>query len=1074
MKYCLIIISIIISFICQGQKYNFKNFDREDVQAKYIYGFVQDTNGVLYAATSKGLLVYDGVKFELVDKYTHLKDDFVSNVYIDKKNNLWLSYYDNGLTRIRDGFYGITVKHFDSQQIKSLTEEDDNITIITSDYKKGVLNLKTNSFDYSINELSRLKIREIIKLNNGKEVYLCQEGIYYKIKNTIKLIPITEYEYIRELKANKKSNTFTFELNDKIYIYQYKDKLRLINTIDLDKIGINTKITDMVFLKDKLILATLGQGICKIKFIDQRLQAYNYITYNKKNGLLSDFVQSLFYDKEKNIWIGYYGEGISVFTPKLTLWYDEETGLADQNVLCVTNYKGKLAIGTNKGFSIITTNNIENYNKSTGFYDDKIKSLLTQNNRLWIGTESEGLFYMEDEKIKPFKFNNKEYQPRTINHILYSDNKLYLGTNTGLYIKSFTDGKELHIGTNEGLVHNVIEYMYIDSEGKFWFASPVSPIYSYKDGEFTLHKDIEGYESFELSQVFETKNKDIVFTTMGDGVFIYKDGKFTNYNIQNSNIFSNYVYFVVEDINHNIWLGHKNGLSRLDVENRTFDKFDKKDNPLLNGVNITSYQLSADNKLWIGTENGLVKINSGELSSNDYYPTLNYKGVSVNDSIVLKEPEIELSYSDYQLEFKFQAVCLTNPKDLNYQYKLEGFDKQWNTIPYDKLTAKYQSIIDGEYVFRLKLCLKDSCDEKEIKIKIIINKPFWKTTLAMILFAVLIIGIFLGVMYLINARRIRLMRILELKVQRRTLELSKANRIVEQKNNSLKKINEKVLKQHQDLELKNTEIDESIRYAKRIQKAFIIKDAYSEWRSLFEKTVMLNKPRDIVSGDFYWGSKINEHIYLAVGDCTGHGVPGAMLSMLGVAFLDEIIQYNEIKETKDVLCKLREKIIKELVHEEDEFAMKEGMDLILIRINTETRELQYSGANNSLYLVRKQSEQCKTLQECRNVQVGDYALAEIKADKQPIGFIHQLKPFTSKTIQLKKGDTIYMTTDGYADQFGGKYYKKFMAKRLKPMLIDIHQKTEKEQYKILYNTFMNWKGEGDQIDDVLIAGMTIK
>lgn len=1074
MRYGIILILILVTFSIQAQKYNFRNFDKEEVKAKYIYDFAQDTNGVLYAATSKGLLIYDGVKFQLLDKYSLLKDNFVSDVYVDNKNQVWLSYYENGLTKLKSSFNGYKSTHFDTDVVASVFEQNEEISILTSEYKEGLYDLDSKDFKYSINDLSEIRVRERCRLNNGNVVYLSENGIYTKNENSFELLPITEYEYIKLLKVNKTSNTFVFEINNKLYIYKYESKLRLVNTINLDQIGVNTKITDLAFIKDKLVLSTLGQGLFEVKFIDERLQAYNYIHYSTGNGVLSDFIQSLFFDNENNLWIGYYGDGISVFTSKRTLWYDESTGLANENILCVTNYKGNLVVGTDKGFSIVGTNKVINYNGDSTFYNDRVKSLFTKGERLWIGTENHGLFYLENQELHKFSFDNLDFNPQSINCILFTSNKIYLGTNNGLYLKNFDDGKEIHIGTNEGLVHNVIEYMYLDSKGRFWFDSPVSPIYSYKDGEFTLHKDIEGFESFELSQVFETADKEIIFSTMGDGIFILKNNKFVQYKTQNSRILSNYVYFVVEDMNHQIWMGHKNGLSRLNLENKTFDQFSKKDNPILKGVNTTAYQLSADNKLWIGTEQGLVKLNSRELSTDIIFPSVIYKGVALNDSSVIYDSVIELPYSDYQLEFGFQSIYLANPKEVTYQYKLEGFDKQWNTIPYDKLSARYQSLINGEYTFRLKVCLEDSCSEKEVKIKILIKKPFWKTNSAIILFVLIILTLFFGILYWINARRLRLTRVLEVKVQRRTLELSKANRLVEQKNEALLEVNEKVVTQKKALQFKNQEIDDSINYAKRIQRAFIFKDEYAKWRDLFKTSVMLDKPRDIVSGDFYWGNRQGDFIYLAVGDCTGHGVPGAMLSMLGIAFLDEIMLDNPGIDTNDILCKLRSKVIEELVHDGDEYAMKEGMDITLLRLNLKTLEMNWSGANNPIYIIRKESEQCDVLKSHRNTIKDEYALTDIRADKQPIGFLHQLNPFTKHTIQLKKDDAVYLFTDGYVDQFGGEKYKKFMSKRLKPLLIDIHQKSEKDQYKILNKTFLDWKGNGDQIDDVLIAGVVIK
>ncbi len=789
--------------------------------------------------------------------------------------------------------------------------------------------------------------------------------------------------------------------------------------------------------------------------------------------MLSNFVQSLFLDKENALWIGYYGDGISVLSEAKTLWYDQASGLANENINCVTNYKGNLAVGTDKGISIISETTIVNYNLENNFINDKIKSLLADENKLWIGTENKGLYYYDNGIFTKFKFKNIVQQPTTINTIVIKNKTLYVGSNTGLHSYSFLTEKEFHIGMNEGMVHNVIEYMVIDSKGNFWFDSPVSPIYSYRDGEFTLYKDVKGFDSFELSQIFETADKSIVFSTMGDGIFVYKDDEFKQYNKKNSAILSNYVYFIVEDLNHQIWLGHKNGVTKFNIETNTFEPFSEKSNPLLKGINTTSYQLGVDNKLWVGTERGLIQLDIDKLKYKEDFPIVNYKGLIVNDNTVYKDSLIELPYSDYQLEFNFQAIHLSNPKEITYQYKLEGFDKKWNSVGYEKLDARYQSVIDGEYIFRLKLCLEDSCDDKEIKIKVIVKKPFFKTYWGIGILVLVFLLIVALIVYTIIVRKVVQNRKLDLKVQRRTLELSKMNRVVTEQNKKLQEVNKKVLQQKLDIEAKSTEIDSSIVYAKRIQNAFVVKDDYQLWGNFLAQSVIFERPRVIVSGDFYWGYKSNDYLYIAVSDCTGHGVPGAMLSMLGIAFLNEIMISNPTISTNKLLDSLRAKMIKELVNKENEEVMKEGMDITLIRLNIKTKEIQWSGANNPLYVVKKYKEELENIDRCRTTIKDDLILLELRPDKQPIGSFHSMTNFSRHDLQLEEGDSLFLTTDGYIDQFGGPRYKRFMSKQLKEVFLSIHEESAEKQYEVLEQRFLNWKGDSFQIDDVCIVALKI-
>ncbi|MGQ0828553.1 MAG: tetratricopeptide repeat protein [Bacteroidota bacterium] len=261
---------------------------------------------------------------------------------------------------------------------------------------------------------------------------------------------------------------------------------------------------------------------------------------------------------------------------------------------------------------------------------------------------------------------------------------------------------------------------------------------------------------------------------------------------------------------------------------------------------------------------------------------------------------------------------------------------------------------------------------------------------------------------------------------------------------------------------KNKDITDSINYAKRIQQALLKEEEYA-FEHLPEHFILF-KPKDIVSGDFYWsyekevqkGKKTTKYWYMAAVDCTGHGVPGAFMSMLGVAFLNEINTTEQLLCPHEILNQLRTKVLKELHQTGKEGESKDGMDISLIRLNLSTNELQWAGANNPLWLFSGEK------------------FTELKPDKQPIGFHHTPIPFTSHSIQLNKGDSVYIFTDGYADQFGGEKGKKFKYKQLQELLLANSKKPMNEQKAVLNNTIENWKGNLEQVDDVLVIGMRVK
>ena len=290
------------------------------------------------------------------------------------------------------------------------------------------------------------------------------------------------------------------------------------------------------------------------------------------------------------------------------------------------------------------------------------------------------------------------------------------------------------------------------------------------------------------------------------------------------------------------------------------------------------------------------------------------------------------------------------------------------------------------------------------------------------------------------------------------------------KNVELKKANDEITKQKEEIEEIHKEISDSINYAQKIQETVlptskILSDNLGDFFVLF-------KPKDKVSGDFYWWANVGNTSVITAADCTGHGVPGAFMSMLGVSLLREIVIKEKIINPSDVLGKLRTQIIKALKQTGEAGTQKDGMDMAIISINHETNMVQFSGANNPLYIITE-----RNLSGFQNltglVEDSTNLFYEIKPNKMPIAIYEKNDAFTTHEIQLEKGDQVYMFSDGYADQFGGPKGKKFKYKPFKKLLLDNADKTMLEQKEILNTAFEDWKGDVEQIDDVVLIGIKI-
>ncbi len=272
--------------------------------------------------------------------------------------------------------------------------------------------------------------------------------------------------------------------------------------------------------------------------------------------------------------------------------------------------------------------------------------------------------------------------------------------------------------------------------------------------------------------------------------------------------------------------------------------------------------------------------------------------------------------------------------------------------------------------------------------------------------------------------------------RRANIKLEVKNKIIEEKSKIVEE-------QHRD-------IIDSINYAKRIQQA-VLKEEEHVSKHLPPHFILF-KPKDIVSGDFYWALEKGEYLYVTAADCTGHGVPGAFLTMLGISYLNEINAGEEVLTPAEILDQLRAKIVNEL---SKHGTTKDGMDISLMRMHLKTREIMWAGAFNPLWYIESG------------------ILKEIKADKQPIGYAEDLKPFTNHTLRLNANDTIYLFTDGFADQFGGPKGKKYKYKQLEENLLANSHKSFEEQKEILSQSFDSWKTGLEQVDDVTIIGIAV-
>ena len=453
---------------------------------------------------------------------------------------------------------------------------------------------------------------------------------------------------------------------------------------------------------------------------------------------------------------------------------------------------------------------------------------------------------------------------------------------------------------------------------------------------------------------------------------------------------------------------------------------------------IKSIKVDIENNLWIidGKEDlyKILPVSDNNLFSSDF--RVFFKEIKDETGQRLSLKKMEFEYKQKSFTFSITAPFYVKQNAIKYQYFVEGAMNDWSEWrprpDFDLFIAK-----PGKYVVNVRAKNIFGTISPPQKVVFKIKTPIWMTTWFFITIAgTIVILILIVVVMIVKKRERKLLKekmLLENKVRERTLE---------------------ILHQKEEIEQKNKEITDSINYASNIQNAVMPPI------DILEKSVsdyfLIHKPRDIVSGDYYWFNRKNGNLIVTVADCTGHGVPGAFLSMLGMSSLREITNKMEDLKASTILDKLREKIIESLHQTGADDERKDGMDMALSVLDLHNMKLQFAGAYNPLFLARG-----------NHIEV-------VKGDRMPIGIHKKVDvPFVGYEIEVQKGDTFYMFSDGFIDQFGGEHNRKFLSRNFKKLLLEIQGLDMKTQKSIILQTFETWKGNEVQIDDILIIGIRI-
>lgn len=1066
------------SFFVNAQTYDFRNFNVEDGLAQsQVLSICQDHNGNLWFGTnSGGVSKYDGNKFT---NFTE-NDSLVNNVVfsITELKNGSILFGTNGGLSVYNGkkFTNYTEKNGlpHNRVFKSIQDNNENVWIGTS---KGVCQFKNNKI-IPFTEDTLLNKSTVITIYADKSGNIwfgtAENGVTKYNPQNKTFTRFTKKDGLRE----NLIRAINEDLQGNIYVGTISGISEITTRGNIQKVNIKNEESE-AFLsivpdnKNNLWLGT-SMGVFKYK-------GFSYKNFREKNGLPSNKILCAFQDREGNLWFGTDGFGVSKFSGEAFASYSVKDSLPGDYIKSIFQDSQKNIWLSVKSFGVckLQNNKIINYKNNpkdvkNSLADNEVQTICEDNNgKIYFGTK-DGLSIFDGKSFH--NFSTKDGLPdKNIYSIIKSkDGKMLIATANGLCY--FKDQKAESIAIVNALksdrsdlqIYSILE----DRNRNLWLATEYGAIY-YNGKTAVRYNSSKGLTDKRVTSIIQDNNGYLWFGT-DDGLFNYNYTSFERINESNG-LASNKVYLMLLDKNF-LWAGTNKGLDRINLQTyHTTNKIEIKHygkDEGLKGIECNSNATMRDSEgnLWFGTIKGVTIYNPHEDKINHEEALTRITGIRLFfqnadsdlkkysksiDSISNLPVNLILPYDKNHITFDFIGICITSPNKVKYQFKLEGADADWFP-PTSKTEATYSSLPAGEYTFHLKAMNNDGLwNAKDVTFKFTILPPWWKTWW----FYTLLIIIAVASVYsyvTIHTRNLEKAKIeLEQEVELRTFQLRKEKEKVET-------INQEVIEQKAIIEAKNHDITDSIKYAKNIQEALLppLQNIHKELNDAF----VLYMPKDIVSGDFYWFAKRNKKRFIASVDCTGHGVPGAFMSIIGNTILNEIVSEKNITQPAEILNELHVGVKTALKQNNSENERRDGMDLALCSLNEDNTILEYAGANRPLWIFR-------------NNKQGDEAFEMIKANKFPIGGLEMenevKRMFTNHSIPVEKGDVVYIFSDGFADQFGGSRGKKFMLGNMQKLVAEIYQKPIQEQQTILQNAFIEWKGELEQIDDVLVIGFRI-
>jgi ligand-binding sensor domain-containing protein/serine phosphatase RsbU (regulator of sigma subunit) len=1037
----------IFSFVSHGQTYRFMNYGTDSkIPNGFIYTLNQDNNGYLWIGTGAGLAKFDGFNFYNIAFPDSAAGRYPSASLKDIHGILWFGCNDGSVYYTEDDNLK-TVKISNTRTINTILEDRDGLIYI----------IPQGGRIYTLNPAQPEKItsyeipEDIIIFSgaftqSGDLLIGTQENIRLcRIKNesltvlgTIEGFDYSAIRAIHKLKDNNKfiigtegNGLFILDLSGNDFSLK-----RFIGYRGLDYLNVQSITEDT---ENYLWIATNETGILQVLLSPDGSSFESVRFFNKDSGLPGNNARLVFQDIEGNYWMGLFGDGLSLLNSYAFSFYSPGLTPETNNIIYVNQINEDYFLGTPIGYYLF---DIENYRvksftnlvQETG--RNEIASYYVDNNKnIWIGTRGEGLFLKTASGSLRQYYRSGDSGEDYVTDIAVDRNYLWLGTLYGVVlINRKTGSVKARYNINNGLPYNMINQIFLTREGNAAIATRTDRLYQInpESGIIAGNAILYGTVMNEILTFCQTTEGNVWAATKGNGIFEFYGDSVISISRADM-LMSDYCYSILADSVNRIWVGHDRGFSRY---NRNTGIMRTYGTDYAHGgvCNSDGMYESPDGKVLIGTNQGLIIYDRKKDRKVSVAPHNNINYITINDVRYPYRPSYSLPYSKrYSVRVNYVGINFGDPEKVYYQTRLVNYDDDWSKVTTEREVP--YSLSDGRYQFNM-ISVNESglSQDTPVTFDINIKKPFWR----MWWFILSSIAVITGIIILIVRQREKAQK-----------------KIQEYLEKELEARTSVVMRQKTEIELKNLEITDSINYAQRIQSS-ILPD-FNKLKETFREAFIIFHPRDIVSGDFYWFDRIdNDRFMVVCADSTGHGVPGAFMSMIGSTLLQDIVSRQKVDKPSQVLTLLDKQIFSTLNQNIELGVSNDGMDLVVCEINIRTRHIRFASAMRPVIIV---------------LGAEPYY---IKGNRSSVGGESVIeKYFDDQEYYLNEGDTIYMFSDGLPDQFGGTEGKKMKIARLKKLIEDVTDLTMDGQKEVILKFYDEWKGPHEQVDDILLIGIRL-